>query len=287
MITYSKSGIAVPFYIPTSSGTQPDKVDHSKKRTRLDNGSSSNNSRGTDSKEDSIKSPHRVNSYPALSSFARGESIPLKKRMKRSESSAFFPPPPEVRSSVAVTSPSLEVKPDDYLKQILQDLGQSTEPVKIDPGSFLAIEKQQHPSYPRAAMAARNEDLDLLRTLHSEGQSLQCANRFGESIIHIICRRSRDDILEFLVSEVGVSVRLMDDLGRTPLHDAAWTDRPNFKVAALLLSKEPDMIYTQDKRGNSPLSYVPKQNWGLWNNFLQTHKALLARKEELCLSAIG
>ncbi len=286
MVTFSKAGIALPFYVYTSSESQPNNVDDSKKRARPKKGSICDTS-GTESLEESIKSPPRVNSYPELSCFARGESIPLKKRMKRSESSAFFHTPQEVRNAVAMTSPSSQLNPDDYLRKILRDSGQSAEPVKIDPGSFLAIEQQQHASYPRAAMAARNEDLDQLRTLHSEGQSLQCANRFGESIIHIICRRSRDDILDFLVSEVGVSVRLIDDLGRTPLHDAAWTERPNFKVATLLLSKEPDLIHARDKRGNSPLSYVPKHNWGLWNAFLQQHKALFVRIPEKSAAVVG
>jgi len=94
--------------------------------------------------------------------------------------------------------------------------------MEADPMSFFPIAKQQHETYAKAAMAARSEDLQALKTLHEQGKSLQCSNRFGESIIHIICRRGRDDILKFLVSEAGVTLRLRDDLGRTPLHDAAW-----------------------------------------------------------------
>jgi Ankyrin repeats (3 copies) len=277
MVKLSKVGISLPFFLSTPEALVNEQHD-SKKRARPKTNSSPGTN-GAKSLPDSAKPAHRVSSVPAMSSIPHDYGIRQQKPMKRSRSSVLLHnfEALEEGTRPAVRSHSPHIKSEEYFKKMLRELGQSPESVIVDRDSFLPVGVQQHPSYPQAAMAARNEDLDLLRTLHNEGHCLQCANKFGESIIHIVCRRSRDDILEFLVSEVGVSLRLMDDLGRTPLHDAAWTDKPNFKLAAQLLSKEPDLIYTLDKRGNLPLAYVPQQNWGLWNAFLEQNKGMFVK----------
>lgn len=168
--------------------------------------------------------PLRVASVPTMSYMMQDENkrVPLKKRMKRSESSIFSLQEPTKECIAPRPMVNGHLKPEEYLKSIVEEFGASIESINVDLDSFLSIEKQQDSCYPHAAIAARTEDLPLLRKLHLEGRNLQCANKFGESIIHIICRRRRDDILNFLVAEVGVSLRLRDDLGRTPFHDAAW-----------------------------------------------------------------
>jgi hypothetical protein len=214
-IKISRAGIQLPFY--TTGVVVND--EKSQKRNRSDNN-------GPSPDENLPKSPLRVASAPTLTSIClssgRNSRVPLKKRMKRSESSMFtlreprdLKPKPDGTSTV--------VKPEECVERIIQKSGISMRSMNVDSEYFLPIEKQQHSSYPQAALAARNEDLPLLKKLHEEGHNLQCSNKFGESIIHIICRRGRDDILDFLVSEVDVSLRLRDDLGRTPLHDAAWS----------------------------------------------------------------
>lgn len=214
MVKLSRAGIQLPFY--TSGEVQVDQ--QSRKRIQSDTNCSFTS-------ETLPKSPLRVASVPTLSCLTNGRStrVPLKKRMKRSESSILtLREPQELSLKKPKQNGNSTMKPEDYFEHIIQKAGASMSALIVDPKSFLPIEKQQHSSYPQAALAARNEDLPLLKKLHGEGHNLQCANKFGESIIHIICRRSRDDILEFLVSEVDVSLRLRDDLGRTPLHDAAW-----------------------------------------------------------------
>lgn len=176
-------------------------------------------------RQSSLKPPSRVASVPTLASLDpcnEASSLPQKKRMRRSESAIFAP---QVRAQVLQASAKTvdpEVKSEEFFQSIVEESGILSENFEIDPNSFLPIAKQQHSSYAEAALAARSEDLPALRKLHEEGNSLQCSNRFGESIIHIVCRRGRDDILTFLLSEAGVTLRLRDDLGRTPLHDAAW-----------------------------------------------------------------
>ena len=116
--------------------------------------------------------------------------------------------------------------------------------------------------------AARNEDLEALKVLHSRGHPLQCCNRFGESILHVACRRGSATITRFLLDEANVSLRVRDDFGRTPLHDACWTREPAFELVKMLIEKEPDLLLVCDKRGNTPLEYVRRDHWKVWCQFL-------------------
>lgn len=216
MFKISKIGITVPYH--ATSGCEQDATVPKRPRSPERNASPV---------EDCVRKPtFRVASVPVLTSRALlkdESSLPLKKRMKRSESTMF---PLEEhtaelpKATAAKCDPS--TKPEDYLRSIVKGCAVSLDSVKIDLESFFPIAKQQHSSYAQAALAARNEDLLALQKLHREGSNLQCSNRFGESIIHIVCRRGRDDILKFLVKDAGVTLRLRDDLGRTPFHDAAW-----------------------------------------------------------------
>lgn len=66
-----------------------------------------------------------------------------------------------------------------------------------------------------AVSAVRSSDVDSLRELLSNGHSLQCCNRFGESLLHVACRRSNAKIVAFLLHEANVSPCIRDDYGRT------------------------------------------------------------------------
>ena len=178
-------------------------------------------------------------------------------------------------SPVACVEDIIPMKPDDYLKSLLQKRGLLLENFEHDEESYLDIKQQNLVGYPQAALAARKEDLSELQRLYSEGSNLQCCNNFGESIVHIVCRRGNSDLLKFLTDEVQVSIRLRDDVGRTPLHDAAWTDKPNFELVSKLLSNSPDFLLVKDKRNHTALAYVPKQQWGDWCHYLDSHQQFL------------
>ncbi|KAL7519778.1 hypothetical protein ACHAWX_004534 [Stephanocyclus meneghinianus] len=121
---------------------------------------------------------------------------------------------------------------------------------------------QSSESYCQEAVdAIRSGDLGLLRKLFSGGTNLQCANRFGESLIHMACRRSHRDVVSFLVNEAGVSLRVRDDYGRTPFHDACWRPELDLKLIDMLLEKEPKLLLLRDKRGHSPLDYTRRSHW--------------------------
>lgn len=163
------------------------------------------------------------------------------------------------------------MKPDDFLRYLLKANGkqfQSFQALSLLE-FFQPVTQESIDSYDLEIIkAVREEDIDTLRRLHSQGRSLQCANRFGESIVHIACRRGSFRVLKFLVEQAGVSCRVCCDFGRTSLHDACWTSTPNFKLIGFLLDLCPDLLYLTDKRGSTPLSYVRQQNYHEWCSFL-------------------
>merc|ERR1739844_573061 len=92
---------------------------------------------------------------------------------------------------------------------------------------FLEIKDEHISAYNLDVITAvREKDITTLRKMHQQGLTLQCCNRFGESIIHMACRRGLFEVVKFLVEEAGLSILLRDDYGRTPLHDAFWTPKP-------------------------------------------------------------
>ena len=133
---------------------------------------------------------------------------------------------------------------------------------------------------PKAA-ALRTEDVAGFRMMLEKGQNLQVCNRFGESIVHAICRRGSDKLLQFFIDEAKVSLRVVDDYGRNVLHDACWTARPHFDLVKRIITQCPDLLLIEDKRNNTPLHYVRREHWGLWNHFLDEHIDMLAPRDIL------
>jgi len=130
-------------------------------------------------------------------------------------------------------------------------------------------------------VAVCEQDIDALREMHRNGRMLQCCNRFGESIIHMAFRRGAVKVVRFLLEEAGISFRVRDDYGRTPLHDAFWTVDPQADLVKMLITKCPDLLLISDKRGFVPLSYVRKEHWGIWCKFLEENSDILLPKELL------
>jgi hypothetical protein len=179
-----------------------------------------------------------------------------------------------IRSTPSINKQQQQA-PQEYLNFILQEQGCSMDMFTPKPSSYLVVCQKYQRDYAPVAAAARTEDLDELRLLHHVGACLQSCNGFGESVVHIVCRRGSLEILQFLTQEANVSVRVRDDVGRTPLFDAAWTDTPNFALVQMLLQHSPDFLFVRDKRGHSALSYVPKQRWGEWVDFLHANQSLI------------
>jgi len=116
--------------------------------------------------------------------------------------------------------------------------------------------------------AVHDKDINALRKMLKEGKTLQCCNRFGESLIHMVCRRGFTEIAEFLIREAGVSVRVRDDCGRTPLHDACWAKTPAYELVELLIAEDPDLLLLSDKRGHAPFEYARQEHYPYWRQFI-------------------
>jgi len=132
---------------------------------------------------------------------------------------------------------------------------------------------------------------DLQNTYHGSqtkgettyAQPFRCSNRFGESLMHLACRRGRTEMVRFLVEDLpggnpSQMLSIKDDCHKTPLHDACWTPDPNFELVELILEHAPEQVLMQDVRGNTPFDYVRKEDHGLWLRFLWERRSLLVAK---------
>lgn len=122
--------------------------------------------------------------------------------------------------------------------------------------------------------AVRTSNLETLKSLHKEGKSLNACNKFSESLLHMACRRGDPAIIRFMIEEAKCNVNVRDDYGRTILHDATWTSKPNFEVMDILLgAMECDMLLAEDVRGHTPFHYARREHWSDWIDFLSTRKS--------------
>mmetsp|Transcript_23174 Transcript_23174/g.34498 ORF Transcript_23174/g.34498 Transcript_23174/m.34498 type:complete len:477 (-) Transcript_23174:995-2425(-) len=127
--------------------------------------------------------------------------------------------------------------------------------------------------------AVREGDIGVVKAIHSNkgDASLSCCNRFGESLLHMACRRGYDAIVHFLVQSANVSVRITDDCGRTPLHDALWNRECQYGIMDLLVRTDPILLLTCDKRGHTPFAYARREHWANWRQFLWDRREHMRR----------
>lgn len=124
--------------------------------------------------------------------------------------------------------------------------------------------------------AIRAEDYTKLRSIMgSNNKSFQCANKHGESIAHLACRRATSDtLIRFLVEEAGMTLRVRDDVGRTPLHDCCWTynvDNSRFGIFKAIVESCPELLFVRDRRDCSAFDYIPCDCWDAWCDYLEAN----------------
>eukprot|EP00581_Thalassiosira_minuscula_P010351 CAMPEP_0183702836 /NCGR_PEP_ID=MMETSP0737-20130205/807_1 /TAXON_ID=385413 /ORGANISM="Thalassiosira miniscula, Strain CCMP1093" /LENGTH=769 /DNA_ID=CAMNT_0025929513 /DNA_START=219 /DNA_END=2525 /DNA_ORIENTATION=- len=154
-----------------------------------------------------------------------------------------------------------EKKPIDVVKEALSSRGAkcNTKPsMEMGEDFFVKVTEMYDQEI---VNAIRTNDVASLKELSSKGTNLQCGNRFGETLIHLACRRSSKELVSFLVNEEGLSLHVRDDFGRTPLHDACWRTEPDLEILDLLLDKAPELLMLSDKRGHTPLDYSRREHW--------------------------
>jgi ankyrin repeat protein len=117
----------------------------------------------------------------------------------------------------------------------------------------------------------RRNDSQTLKRLLSLGLSSNACNSYGESLVHLACRRGNFQSIQVLV-DMKCNIQISDDYGRTPLHDLCWAAETSFQSAAILLDIDNSMLFMKDCRGASPLAYARQEHWADWIKFLESRK---------------
>ncbi|KAI2502437.1 hypothetical protein MHU86_12013 [Fragilaria crotonensis] len=206
----------------------------------------------------------------------------LVSRMNKSRSTPSLPSMIEGRADILSPSHLDQINPDSHLHSMLKSMGVASQTyAALDLKDYFIQTTAAHTSaYGSDVLrAVRERDFSALRKMHLAGRTLQCCNTFGESILHMACRHGDLEVVRFLVNEAGVSFRVRDDFGRTPLHDAFWTQKPEIELVKFILSSCPDLLLLKDKRGFTPLAYARRSHWGEWCEFLQENYNLLIPHE--------
>lgn len=163
------------------------------------------------------------------------------------------------------------VRPKEFLESLLFSLGLE---VKVQSCAqlsdfFVEPETSEIEAYGFESLnAVRTQNVELLRKFHEEGRPLKCSNRFGESLLHLACRKSFAGVVQFLVREAKVPFAVKDDFGRNPAHDACWTVTPNWDLMDLIVEECPDLFFIEDVRGHTPLDYIRREHWPEWEVYL-------------------
>jgi Ankyrin repeats (3 copies) len=145
--------------------------------------------------------------------------------------------------------------------------------------------------------AVQTGDISTLKTIllkqHQQDSAtaaniFNACNRFGESLLHMACRRGHFEIVQFLIKDAGVTIDRYDDYGRTPLHDAFWTSKPNFTIVDLLVRNcSPHLLLSYDIRGHTPFHYARSEHHTVWTTFLRQHRSILMQRISLYLSTVS
>lgn len=224
----------------------------SSKKNRTDGEPSTNNQHETKkSKKDSEETNSTANSTQQLDS---------KQRKSKQEKPSLPARPP--------------MSPQAYLDVLIHSRGYSTRRYRtLQTGYYSKPTAFQQASYNvHLVKLVRDRDIHGLRSLMKAGISQNPCNAYGESLVHMVCRRGDHDLLEMMLMEVGTTIQVSDDYGRTPLHDACWAAQPSFETVELIGDRDVALFHMTDSRGAVPLSYVRREHWPQWIDFLESKK---------------
>ena len=130
-----------------------------------------------------------------------------------------------------------------------------------------------------AVGAIRSNDVAALRYMLENGHSFDACNANGEYLIHLACRRSQPETVEFLINEAKVRVDVRDTMGRTVLHDVCWKSSPDLEMMSKVLQiAPPELLIAKDLRGHTPFDFARKQHWGKWIQFLMDNQEMIRER---------
>jgi hypothetical protein len=166
--------------------------------------------------------------------------------------------------------PKPPINPQEFLDNALKMRGFSTERFSTINSGYSNMPTQlQLVSYDVhiLKMVIRDKNEHKLREMLTCGISLNACNKYGESLLHKVCKSGQDNLLQVFL-DCGADIQVCDGAGRTPMHDACYGSKPSFKTFELLLQTDPHLIRMMDGGATLPLSYVRKEQYGVWNAFL-------------------
>jgi hypothetical protein len=185
--------------------------------------------------------------------------------------------PPQKRMKTESIVGNIEINPSDYVRCAFKANGFAVDEVQSKTGAvFIEPTKEMIDAYqPELLNCVRRRDIEGLKKLHEVGRLINCCNKFGESLLHLACRRGFTNIVKYLIEVVKVNLNIRDDYLRTPLHDACWTSEPNYELVDMLMRIAPELLVMEDARGFTPFDYVRKEHRGKWLRFLWERRAIL------------
>ena len=209
-------------------------------------------------------------------SLSGSDDIPKELLRRIQNAQKCFGVPSATLSSVTITAPAaVEVppakpqSPQDLLTQLLKSKGVNPKSGIKPCDLYVQLSQENVKAFTmNKTTAIRQDNVDALKEMHGKGEMLLCCTQFGESILHIACRKGSIECVKYLVQDLGLPTKLADDYQKNLFHDACWTSKPNFEIAQILLDSCPELLLMPDKRGFFPLQYVPRDNWSVWCEFL-------------------
>lgn len=135
-------------------------------------------------------------------------------------------------------------------------------------------------SYLNDIVCKSRDPVDLEEYL-SCGVSLNPTTEYGDSLIHQLCRRG-DEVLVNAVLKCYNKAMKTDDtrknivnpfqisnaMGRTPLHETCCSPKTRFRIVDIILRCDPYLLLVTDQHGCIPLEYISMDQWPKWIVYL-------------------
>ena len=190
----------------------------------------------------------------------------------------------------AAPSDDSPIRPDRFLEEALHGVSPATFASKTWEPYFTGVTEERRKAHRVCvSRAIRSNNVETLRQLHNEYQQegegdststapLDGCNSHGESMMHLACRLGNAQVVKFLIEEAGVSVKVRDDQGKTPLHDVCWSNKPNFDLVRYIVNHSPELLFIADYRDFSALHYIPTGCWQEWCDWIEANASWILEK---------
>lgn len=181
----------------------------------------------------------------------------------------------KLRATSNVRRPPSCLSPDYYLDAMIYERGYSVQRYSaIHSGYYNEPTPLQEECYQSwiLDLIARN-DKAAFKLLLECGLVNNPSNYFGSTAAHFAAKHGRIDILKLMI-KYGCDIRIADEHGKTPLHSACigrpGNQKTNFDMIEFIAKVDIRLFHLADTKGNVPLSYIPRNQWGMYNEFIES-----------------